>query len=103
MVLLHGALQLKGKMQKEIKWLLNWFKKKGINSPDKNDILSLNYFEAGWIDSLGIIELICDIEFHFSIRFNELHFQDRRFSTISGLAEIISELSSGGRGHNGKQ
>lgn len=51
-----------------------------------------NYFEAGWIDSLGIIELVTDLEVHFGLRFEERHFQDRRFATINGLALIVREL-----------
>jgi len=48
-----------------------------------------NYFEKGWIDSLKFIDLITQIEEEFSIRFSNDEFQDRKFSTIEGLAKII--------------
>ena len=48
-----------------------------------NGIEEVNYFDAGLINSLGIIDLIERIESHF---------QERRFSTIKGLSEIIHEL-----------
>lgn len=82
-------------MNDKATWLLNWFKQNGsipLNSNEEQ--LQVNYFEAGLIDSLGVINLIVGIEEHFNIRFNERHFQDRRFATISGLSEIIHELSS---------
>ncbi|MBI4308465.1 MAG: acyl carrier protein [Chloroflexi bacterium] len=53
--------------------------------------LKLNYFEAKLIDSLGVIELITEVEDHFGISFTDRDFQDRRFSTIGGLEEIIME------------
>lgn len=54
-----------------------------------------NYFEAGLIDSFGIISLLDEIEQTFEIKFNETHFQDRRFVTIKGLGMIIEELKQG--------
>ena len=75
-------------------WLVDWFKKKnkskGIDiEASGND----NYFELGLIDSLEIVELIVGAEKEFGIKFTDKHFQDRRFATINGLAEIIGELS----------
>jgi len=82
-------------MNNKVSWLLNWFKQNSsipVNLTEEQ--LQVNYFEAGLIDSLGVINLIVGIEEHFDIRFNERHFQDRRFATIGGLSEIIQELSS---------
>lgn len=50
-----------------------------------------NFFEAGHIDSLEAINLVERIEQEFGIRFENREFQDRRFVTVSGLAEIISD------------
>jgi D-alanine--poly(phosphoribitol) ligase subunit 2 len=81
-------------MSAEKEWILDWFKRrKGIK--EEIDDEELNYFEAGWIDSLGIIELITEIEDCFKIRFSPKDFQDRRFSTIGGLAQIIKEKKDG--------
>ena len=60
----------------------------------------MNYFEAGLIDSLGVIELITEVEGHWEIRFNEKHFQDRRFPTIKGLSDLIAELSNSREGES---
>jgi acyl carrier protein len=67
-------------------WLDHWFAKRGATL-DREE----NYFDAGAIDSFGVIELIEAIEEHFAIQFGERDFQDRRFSTIAGLAEITNE------------
>jgi len=76
-------------------WLLNWFqRKKSLPGPAEKQ-LELNYFQEGLIDSFGITELIVDVEEQFGIEFSDVHFQDRRFSLIGGLAEIIAELKEG--------
>ena len=50
-----------------------------------------NYFDAGAIDSFGVIELIEAVEDRFKIAFRQHDFQDRRFATVAGLAEIVHE------------
>jgi D-alanine--poly(phosphoribitol) ligase subunit 2 len=80
-------------MNEPANWLLSWFKKKGTvpgAAPERQ--LEINYFDAQLVDSLGLIELIADVEKHFDIRFSQSQFQDRRFSTIGGLSDIVAEL-----------
>ena len=76
----------------ETEWLISWFGQRGPLPAGDEELPALNYFTAGLIDSLGVIELICAVEAHFGIRFGEGHFQERRFSTIAGLAAIITEV-----------
>ncbi len=57
-----------------------------------DNALDQNIFESGWIDSFSTILLVEDLELEFGIQFAEEHFQDRRFATIRGIAEIVSEL-----------
>ena len=71
-------------------WLIRWFEEN--SQSDKLNVkkkINENYFEKGWIDSLKFIDLITQIEEEFSIRFSNDEFQDRKFSTIEGLAKII--------------
>ena len=75
-------------MTDTVQWLLTWFSKRAPQLELKADD---NYFEKGAIDSLGVIELIEDIEQHFSFRFSQDDFQDRRFPSITGLSEILKE------------
>lgn len=75
-------------------WLLQWFEKRGPlqgNTPEEK--MQTAYFDAGLIDSFGVIELISSIEAEFKIKFNANHFQDRRFATLAGLESIVTELT----------
>ena len=76
-------------------WIEAWFKRRAGNGALFQ--ASTNYFEAGLIDSLGVMDLVLEAEAHFGIRFNERNFQDRRFATIGGLADIIREIEKGAR------
>jgi acyl carrier protein len=67
-------------------WLQEWFASRGARPAS-----DANYFEAGAIDSFGLVELIPAIEKAFPIKFHQRDFQDRRFASISGLAEIVNE------------
>jgi len=75
-------------MSGTVKWLEDWFEQNGSSVPGLTD----NYFETGSIDSMSVIGLITDIEEHSSMHFTQEHFQDRRFSTISGLAQLVDEI-----------
>lgn len=79
-------------MGSKVDWLKRWFSEKR-SLPENIEVE--NYFEAGLIDSFGVIELIEAVEKEFNIRFQESNFQDRRFATIQGLAQIIQELQEG--------
>ena len=79
-------------MEEYKQWLKNWFSEKG-NLP--TDVEDKNYFQIGLIDSFAVVELIEAVESTFNISFTEEHFQDRRFATIKGLAEIIHEIKKG--------
>lgn len=67
-------------------WLYGWMSvKSGGNVP----VREANYIEAGILDSLNVIELIEGVEREYNFKFSSRDFQDRRFVTVSGLAEII--------------
>ncbi len=74
-------------------WIMAWFKEQNNSAwpADDQGIAEKNYFELGLIDSLGILTLIDAIESEFDIQLSQDHFEQRRFSTIRGLAEIIIE------------
>jgi acyl carrier protein len=73
--------------------ILHWFsEQRDISSYEISSLLALNYFEEELVDSFGILALIMFIEEEFQITFTEDHFQERRFSNINGLVEIIKEL-----------
>ena len=72
-------------------WLSTWFvKNTNISEGEIVECSSKSYFELGLIDSLKFISFIPDLEGHFDIQFSNDEFQDRNFSTINGLVDIIS-------------
>lgn len=67
-------------------WLNDWFAGRGFRL-DRD----ANFYDAGAIDSLSVFQLIEELEAKFTFNFDARDFQDRRFSTIAGLAEIVNE------------
>jgi acyl carrier protein len=57
-------------------------------------------FEAGYLDSLGIVALTAYIEQRFGVAFAEDELFDPRFTTIAGIADIIAshDATRPGRG-----
>lgn len=54
--------------------------------------LEVNYFDAEYLDSFSFIEFISDMEEAFQIEFEHDQFEDRNFSTIQGMIDIISKM-----------
>ena len=71
-------------------WLIAWFEK---NTDFTDDIIQekvkTSFILEGWIDSLTLVLLITEIEYHFKIKFSGDEFHSDSFSTISGLTQII--------------
>ena len=76
-------------MEKIETWVLDYLKNK--NEMEEYPVLTENFLEAGFLDSMQIIELIEDIEDEFQIEFSQDDFQDRSFPTAKGLSKIISD------------
>jgi acyl carrier protein len=75
-------------------WAVAWFEGRGaVPGGSPAEKLAVDYFAAGLIDSLQVVELIAAAEEKFGVRFEDTHFQERRFATIGGIAEIIEELT----------
>lgn len=76
------------------RWLIDWFTGREIRIEAHAGDVQADYFGEGWVDSLGLVELVDAVESHFSVCFTAQHFEDRRFRSIEGLAAIIDELRS---------
>jgi acyl carrier protein len=73
-------------------WLTNWFvarAKIGKSAPEK--LSYTDYFEAGWLSSMEVVEFVIEIEQRFGMQFTDRDLQDSRFVTIAGLTEVILE------------
>ncbi|KZM49937.1 acyl carrier protein [Labrenzia sp. OB1] len=77
----------------ELSWLINWFREQNptLASLADDDMESADFFAAEYIDSFGVIMLIEAAEQEFGIKFDEDDFQNRTFSKVSGLADIIRD------------
>ncbi|CAD2225356.1 conserved hypothetical protein [Pseudoalteromonas sp. 3J6] len=85
-----GVLQLSKSNEMLVKEkLVQWFVSK---SQMENIDTTLNYFESGYIDSFDVLMLIEFCESSFNVVLNEIHFEDRRFSSIDGLVDILNDL-----------
>ena len=87
-------------------WLVDWFVARQkikrdspeSQSPDLHNNLRGNpsntdYFAAGWLTSMEVVEFVTEIEQHFEMQFTDSDLQDSRFVTVAGLAELILERS----------
>ena len=72
-------------------WLIDWFRKNtNLERSEIEEKTRESYFEGGWIDSFTFIMLVTDIESEFGMTFSNEDLQDRAFSTIEGLSNIIT-------------
>jgi acyl carrier protein len=72
-------------------WLLNWFASRSKTRTNEPLSVDIDYFAAGWLTSMEVVEFVTDIETQFGMTFSELDLQDTRFVTIAGLTELIVE------------
>ncbi len=69
-------------------WLRQWLGTRAAGLVLSSDD---NFFEKAAIDSFDAITLIEEAEQAFAIRFRQTDFQERRFATIRGFAQIVAE------------
>lgn len=80
-------------------WLTSWFVArakigKGASESARETLLDTDYFEAGWLTSMEVVEFVTEIEERFGMQFSDRDLQDPRFVTIAGLTELILERST---------
>lgn len=78
-------------MEKEIReFIVNYIEKKG-NLPKDIDINTINYIEAGYVDSMGIIKFVVELEQKFDIQISDDDMMSQEFKTIGGLIQLIKD------------
>ena len=55
------------------------------------DLEKFNYIESGFVDSLGIIQFIAELEDEFSIEFSDEELASTEFKTVGGVIKIVEE------------
>ncbi|WP_066055924.1 phosphopantetheine-binding protein [Robertmurraya korlensis] len=53
------------------------------------DLETLNYVESGYVDSLGIIQFVCELEDEFDIEFSEQELSSQSFQVVGQLKKLI--------------
>ena len=56
-----------------------------------DDIMSLNYMETGYVDSIGLVSFIATIEDEFGIEFSDEDMENPDFKVVGTLIELISQ------------
>jgi acyl carrier protein len=80
-------------------WLVNWFTSRSKVGTQENSATDANlddvdYFAAGWLTSMEVVEFVTEIEDRFSMQFSDRDLQDPRFVTLAGLNELILQRST---------
>jgi acyl carrier protein len=79
-------------------WLTEWFVGRGkirkAALENQDTLWRTDYFDAGWLTSMEVVEFVTEIEQEFGIQFSDRDLQDSRFVTIAGLTELILESSA---------
>ena len=65
-----------------------------IGQPTSQPLLDIDYFEAGWLTSMEVVEFVTEIERQFGMQFSDRDLQDPRFVTLAGLTELILQRST---------
>ena len=59
--------------------------------PEGTDIMSLNYVESGYVDSLGLIQFIATIEDEFGIEFTDEDMSSPNIKVVGTLIAMIEQ------------
>lgn len=59
--------------------------------PEDIDIMTLNYIEAGYIDSMGLLQFIATLEDEFGIAFTDEDMQSQDIRVVGKLIEMITK------------
>lgn len=62
---------------------------------DSDDIMSLNYVETGYVDSIGLVSFVVTIEDEFGVEFLDEELQDPGFKVVGKLINIVSKKIGG--------
>lgn len=65
-----------------------------IPGATEEEKLKFEYLDAGFVDSIKIVEMVTRLEDDFGVRFEPEHMQSEEFRTVSGVIRIIQRLAA---------
>lgn len=74
----------------DIKEFVTEYIQREYTVPDDVDIMTLNYIEAGYIDSMGFIQFVSTIEDEFDIEFEVEDIENPDMKIVGKLIDFIS-------------
>jgi acyl carrier protein len=63
-----------------------------IADDDPGFTRSADIYESGYVDSIGVVELLAFIDEEFAVEIPETELLSDEFSNIDGIARIVAEL-----------
>lgn len=70
-------------------FIINYIQREYTITSD-TDIMNLNYVEAGYVDSLGMIQFIIALEEEFGIEFDDKELENPDFKIVGKLIIIVN-------------
>lgn len=80
-------------MAKAAEFILKNIQKK-YTIPEGTDIYFLNYIEQGYIDSLGLIKFIVELEDEFDIEFTDDELNLPSIKIVGGLIKLVERKAA---------
>lgn len=78
-------------MEESIKKFIIQLIEKNEKLPSNIDIDSFDYIESGYVDSMGLVKFIVNIETFYGIELTDSDIESSQFKTIGGLVSIIDK------------
>lgn len=69
-------------------FILNYLQKE-YEFPENVDVLTLNYVESGYVDSMGLLKFIAELEAEFEIEFTDDELEKQEFKVIGLLIDMV--------------
>ena len=67
---------------------------KTLPGQNEEDWLAYAYLDEGTVDSMGIVEMVTEMESAFNVRFSPEDMQSDDFRTVGGLIGLIESMST---------
>ena len=71
-------------------YILNEMQKE-YSFKDGVDVNSVNYIAEGYMDSIGIVQFIVELEGEYGIRFTDEELSDPNFKVVGKLIEMVEK------------
>ena len=86
-------------IQDEAAELIEQFIRREFRVPEADNSFrrDTHLFDAGFIDSMGVVELISFIESTFGVRIPDEDLFSESFTTVNGISAVVQNLTNGGR------